>query len=75
MTLVRGEALQLESGSEAELDTFIDGLLTERKDFVQQRGMQAVGPLMGMVMSEFRGRIDGALVSERLQAKLEEFLG
>jgi len=75
VTLVRGEALQLESGSEAELDTFIDGLLTERKDFVQQHGMQAVGPLMGTVMSEFRGRIDGALVSERLRAKLEKFLG
>ena len=74
-TLARGKALLLESSSDADLDTFIDELLAERKDFVQQRRMEAVGPLMGAVMGEFRGRIDGALVSERLQVKLEEFLG
>ncbi|MDP6489693.1 MAG: Glu-tRNA(Gln) amidotransferase subunit GatE [Candidatus Poseidoniia archaeon] len=74
-TLARGEALQLESSSDAELDAFIDELLAERKDFVQQRRMEAMGPLMGTVMGEFRGRIDGALVSERLLVKLEEFLG
>jgi len=27
------------------------------------------------VMGKFRGRVDGALVSERLRVKLEEFLG
>ena len=42
---------------------------------MQQRRMEAMGPLMGAVMGEFRGRIDGALVSERLLVKLEEFLG
>ena len=30
---------------------------------------------MGAVMGEFRGRVDGALVNERLRARLEVFLG
>ena len=74
-TLARGEVLRLESSSNADQDAFIDELLAERKDFVQQRRMEAMGPLMGAVMGEFRGRIAGALVSERLLVKLEEFLG
>ncbi|OIR10910.1 MAG: hypothetical protein BEU05_01245 [Marine Group III euryarchaeote CG-Bathy2] len=74
--LARGETLPEQAVSGAgELDAFIEQLLTERKDFVQQRGMEAVGPLMGAVMGEFRGRVDGALVNERLRVKLEEFLG
>ena len=74
--LARGEALPEQAASgEGELDAFIEQLLAERKDFVQQRGMEAVGPLMGAVMGEFRGRVDGALVSERLRVKLGEFLG
>ncbi len=74
--LARGEALPEQAASGAgELDAFIEQLLAERKDFVQQRGMEAVGPLMGAVMGEFRGRVDGALVSERLRVKLGEFLG
>ena len=75
-TLARGEPLpQQAAGAAEELDAFIDALLAERKDFVQQRGMEAVGPLMGAVMGEFRGRVDGALVNERLRARLEVFLG
>ena len=75
-TLARGEPLpQQAAGAAEELDAFIDALRAERKDFVQQRGMEAVGPLMGAVMGEFRGRVDGALVNERLRARLEVFLG
>jgi glutamyl-tRNA(Gln) amidotransferase subunit E len=33
--------------------------------------MGALGPLMGLVMQEVRGKVDGKLVSETLRLELE----
>ena len=57
-----------------ELDSLIDSILERFRDKVLERGDRAFGMLMGEVMKIARGRIDGAIVSERLRAKLEEFL-
>lgn len=55
----------------AAVDAVIAKVLTERADFVKSRGMAAMGPLMGPVMAQLRGKADGALISERLKAALE----
>jgi len=63
----RGE--KIETGGEnveKDVEMFIEKLIDEKMDFVKERGMGAVGPLMGDVMSEFRGKMDGAEINALL---------
>jgi glutamyl-tRNA(Gln) amidotransferase subunit E len=53
-----------------DLEAMVRKILVERRDFVEQKGMAALGPLMGVVMDGVRGSIDGKLVSEVLKAEL-----
>ena len=57
-----------------ELARIIRRILGERKEFVREKKMAALGPLMGVVMQEVRGKVDGKLVSEALRQELERFL-
>jgi len=58
--------------SPGELDAIVARVLRERESFVRERGKAALGPLMGVVMAEVRGRVDGKLVSEALKRGLEK---
>lgn len=53
-----------------ELETIVRKIIAERKDFVAQKGNAALGPLMGVVMKEVRGSVDGKLVSEVLKKEI-----
>jgi glutamyl-tRNA(Gln) amidotransferase subunit E len=53
-----------------ELETIVRKILDERADFVAQKGMAALGPLMGVVMGEVRGSVDGKVVSEVLRKEI-----
>ncbi|HDI86531.1 MAG TPA: Glu-tRNA(Gln) amidotransferase subunit GatE [Candidatus Korarchaeota archaeon] len=61
--------------SEEELDQIIRRVLEEEREVVQRVGMRAFGRLMGKVMSVVRGRVDGAVVSRKLRAAMEEMVG
>lgn len=52
----------------------IRAILEERKEFVLERGANAFSPIMGVVMQEFRGIIDGKKVSIILREELEKYL-
>ncbi len=52
----------------------VQRIVQERLEFVQTRGMGSMGPLMGPVMAELRGKADGAVISKHLQAAIEEVL-
>ncbi len=54
-----------------ELTALIRGILDERSEFVQQRGKAALGPIMGVVMKEVRGRADGKIIADILPRELE----
>ena len=56
--------------SESELKIIVDGIVEARLDFVKAKGVAAVGPLMGIVMKEVRGKADGKLVNAVLTAKV-----
>ena len=43
-------------------------------DFIKERGMGAVGALMGPVMSEFKGKMDGGDINKLLMEKIKEIL-
>ena len=50
-----------------ELAAIVDRIVAERADFVRERGMGALGPLMGVVMAEVRGSVDGKRVAGLLR--------
>ncbi|MGD9490159.1 MAG: Glu-tRNA(Gln) amidotransferase subunit GatE [Methanoregulaceae archaeon] len=56
--------------SAGDLEALIQGIVRDRSEFVAQKGMAALGPLMGVVMAEVRGSVDGKLVSELLRKEI-----
>nr|WP_321349638.1 Glu-tRNA(Gln) amidotransferase subunit GatE [uncultured Methanoregula sp.] len=59
------------SVSRAELETIVRKIISDRSDFVAEKGKAALGPLMGVVMAEVRGSVDGKVVSEILRKEIE----
>ena len=59
---------------EKQTEDVIARVVAERRDFVRERGMSALGPLMGVVMQELRGKADGKLISKILTEKINEEL-
>jgi glutamyl-tRNA(Gln) amidotransferase subunit E len=57
--------------SREELEKIIKKIITERADVIVQKGRGALGPLMGVVMAEVRGSVDGKVVSELLKKEIE----
>ena len=53
-----------------DLESIVEGIVLERIDFVQDRGMGAMGPLMGVVMGACPG-VDGKEVSAVLRAMIQ----
>lgn len=60
--------------STSDLNAIVERIIEERKDFVRERGIAAAGPLMGVVMKEVRGSVDGKAVSQALQAAIKKIL-
>ena len=58
-----------------EVREFIRKVVRERGDFVRERGLSALSPLMGIIMKEFRGKVDGRIISEMLKEEIESYLG
>ncbi len=58
-------------GQTEDLDSFIEDLVEQKKDFIQEKGEHAFKPLMGIVMKEFRGKVDGKEIAEKLKKALE----
>ncbi|MDD1700558.1 MAG: GatB/YqeY domain-containing protein, partial [Methanoregula sp.] len=46
-------------------------IVADRSEFVEQKGRAALGPLMGVVMKEVRGSVDGKVVSELLRKEID----
>lgn len=60
--------------SEEELTGIIRKIIGEREDFIREQGMRSLGPLMGVVMKEARGRADGRVISEILKREIKTVL-
>jgi glutamyl-tRNA(Gln) amidotransferase subunit E len=66
--------LGLESVDESEAIAIIAKIVNERADFVKEKGMGAVGGLMGPVMGALRGKLDGKRANEILMAEIKKLL-
>ena len=64
--------LKLKRLGPAELDRIIDEVVRKNRSMILSKGKDAFSPLMGEVMKEVRGRVDGQLVGEALRLRLRE---
>jgi len=72
--LATKEEIAEQMGKAEDLDAFIAKLVEEKRDFIMERGEHAFKPLMGLVMKEFRGKVDGKVIAEKLKAAIEKAL-
>ena len=56
----------------SEGEDAVDAIMIEKADFITERGMSAVGPLMGVVMQRLGGSADGKIVSQVLREKISK---
>jgi glutamyl-tRNA(Gln) amidotransferase subunit E len=63
------------SMSAGDMEAAVDKMIADRADFVREKGIGAVGPLMSFVMAELRGKVDGKQANELLRKRIELFLG
>ena len=61
------QKLDIKSVSIEELTKIISKIIDNNNNLIRERGMKAIGPLMGDVMKQVRGKIDGAIVSDKLK--------
>ena len=57
-----------------DLEAAIDKLIESRMDFIKEKGLDSAGPLMGLVMKEFRGKVSGQEISRILKEKISKKL-
>jgi glutamyl-tRNA(Gln) amidotransferase subunit E len=68
------ESLGIGGVEKGELETAVDKLIEEKMDFVKGKGLNAVGPLMGLIMKDFRGKVSGEEVNRLLKEKISKKL-
>ena len=66
--------LKIESISLEDLKKLVTKIVNNNSKIVKEKEMRAKGPLMGAVMKEVRGKIDGAIVSKELDFAIKEKL-
>lgn len=64
------EELGLTTLNEKELLNIITSVLEENMDYIKEEGEQAFNKLMGLVMDQVRGKVDGQIVNEQLHKQL-----
>jgi len=57
-----------------EVEVLIVDIVNQKKKFIREKRERAVGPLMGIVMKELRGKVDGKVINKILEAKVKEVL-
>lgn len=63
------------SGADAsDIEDVVHQVVSAKSDLVKSKGERSIGPLMGLVMKELRGKADGALVSAILKREIQIIL-
>jgi glutamyl-tRNA(Gln) amidotransferase subunit E len=57
---------------EQDLEKIVSTVLQSNRRLIEEHGKNALGPLIGIVMREVRGKADARLVSELVKRKLEQ---
>jgi len=57
-----------------DVDAVITRIIEDKKELIKEKGDRAFKPLMGLVMKELRGKVDGEVVAKKLRDKIKEVL-
>ncbi|MFH1821678.1 MAG: Glu-tRNA(Gln) amidotransferase subunit GatE [Methanobacteriota archaeon] len=68
------EKLGLAQMGVLDLEKLVAKVVAENRKLVEERGLESVGPLMGILMEKVRGKVDGKLVHEILEAEIKKSL-
>lgn len=68
------DKLNIESISIEELNNIILKIIKNNIQIIKEKEMRAMGPLMGEIMKQVRGKIDGVIVSKELKNHLQKKL-
>lgn len=68
------ESLNLIMLSAEDVEKIIIEIVESNKAMVDDRGMGAMGPLMGMAMKKLKGKADGKLVNKLLKDKIQNII-
>lgn len=66
--------LHIETISLEELQKIISEIVNKNIKLIKQRENRSIGPLMGEVMKNVKGKIDGAIVNQELQKQIKMIL-
>jgi glutamyl-tRNA(Gln) amidotransferase subunit E len=66
------KALGLETVSKEELEIAVAKAIEDNKEMIMERRTGALGPLMGILMKEFRGKVDAKVLSDMLRKHVEQ---
>jgi glutamyl-tRNA(Gln) amidotransferase subunit E len=66
------QSLGLKMFSKEEIERIVDTAISSNAQLIQERGMGALGLLMGSVMKEVRGKAKAEQVSELIKRRLEQ---
>jgi glutamyl-tRNA(Gln) amidotransferase subunit E len=58
--------------SDSELNSIVERIIAQNQSVIEERGAGAQSMLMGKIMAEVRGRVDGKLVSKTLGEKMTQ---
>lgn len=56
------------------IESVIEKVVQSKRAFIKEKGYGVIGPLMGVVMIELRGKVDGKLVSTILKEKVSDII-
>ncbi|MCJ7649958.1 MAG: GatB/YqeY domain-containing protein [Candidatus Lokiarchaeota archaeon] len=68
------QKLKLEKMSVDQLKKVVEMVINNNLEIIESKEMRAMGPLMGEVMKEVRGKIDGEIVSKELKTAIQKRL-
>jgi len=68
------KGLKISAMSVDELRSIIDGLIKKNANLIKEKGERAFQPIMGDVMKEARGKIDGKIIALELRKALDSAL-
>lgn len=68
------EEISRRLGRKIDIDAFIERLVEDKRNLIEEKGDMAFKPLMGVAMAELRGKVDGRIVAEKLKEAIKKYI-
>ena len=65
---------QIDSIDESQVDKILEEIVRNNQSIIYNQKERAIGPLMGIVMKELRGKVSGEIINKLLAEKIDKVL-